>query len=295
MAYTVEQLENYGRDVQNRIADTMSDLLTGVKGLDVGQQSTYLTELSQTADIVTKKLPQNSFMKPVFGVKRWLAKFESVENSLTRIEDTIQEDIDKRNRILNGLIAQKDALKGNIESLTQVETELKGIISEIQSGDNDELLLYAATHRLKIVTVTREVSTQELAKTLIQLRESKEVTYQLEEAVTNLIPIFKTMMMNCVAAKANQDSIKLRKALEKTANKLVIESAKQMEKTAADLVEGRNSELIAPATLKEANQILQRTVKTLVDGSRAETASSMELITSLQSTSESLKSLEVSI
>ena len=103
--------------------------------------------------------------------------------------------------------------------------------------------------------------------------------------------MFKTMMMNVLATKDNAEAVQLKKSLVKTANKLVIENAKQIEKTADDLIAGRTESLIAPQTLTEANAIMQKTIEKVVESAKTETTANQELINSLRASTDSIKSL----
>lgn len=101
------------------------------------------------------------------------------------------------------------------------------------------------------------------------------------------------MMMNVLATKANSEAVQLKKNLVKTANRLVIENAKQIEKTADDLIKGREESLIAPQTLSEANAIMQRTIQRVIDSANNDTNTNLELIESLKASTDSIKNIEV--
>lgn len=290
---TLQEIERYGSDVQLDISESMSQLLKDTKCIDLGNTGNYLAELSSTSNSITKKLePRGIFRK----AKGWLAKFDNIEASIDSLDKNIQREQDKLNTVLNGLYQSKEVLSDKLSDLTRVQSELEGYISYLRdnmSEDDDGLKLQAATHRLKVITTTAVVTKQEINKTVLVIQENKEITNQLMEASENLIPMFKTMMMNVLATKANAEAVQLKKSLIKTANKLVIENAKQIEQTANDLIEGRTESLIAPQTLTEANNIMQRTIERVIDSARNETNSNLELIESLKVSTESIKSLSL--
>ena len=291
---SLEQIEKYGSDVQLDISEAMTQLLKDTKCIDLGQTGNYLAELSATSNSITKKLEPRGPFKPLYKAKSWLVKFDNIELSLNKLDRNIQKEQEKLNTVLNGLYQSKTVLSSKLVDLKRVQSELGEYVDELKSGsEEDSLKLQAAVHRLKVITTTIAVTQQEISKTTLVIQENKEITNQLMEASENLIPMFKTMMMNVLATKANAEAVQLKKALVKTANKLVIDNAKQIEQTANDLIEGRTDSLIAPQTLSEANTILQRAIDRVIDSAKTETTVNLELIESLKATSNSVASLNL--
>ena len=290
---TLEQIEKYGSDVQTDISEAMTQLLNDTKCIDLGQTGNYLAELSTTSNSITRKLEPRGILKPFVKAKGWLARFDNIESSIDSLDVNIQKEQEKLNTILNGLYQSKKVLSSKLDDLVRVQDELTEYVGYLQNSteEDDGLKLQAATHRLKVITTTIAVTKQEINKTVLVIQENKEITNQLMEASENLIPMFKTMMMNVLATKANAEAVQLKKSLVKTANKLVIENAKQIEKTADDLIAGRTESLIAPQTLTEANAIMQKTIEKVVESAKTETTVNQELINSLRASTDSIKSL----
>lgn len=293
---TLQEIESYGSSVQVGISDSMSKIMQSTKCIDLGQTGTCLAELSSTSNSITKKLEPRGIFKPFVKAKGWLAKFDGIETSIDKLDESIQSEQNKLNTVLNGLYESKIVLNDKLEELIKVEDELNEYVDYLKnnnSSEDDSLKLQAAVHRLKVITTTVAVTKQEISKTVLVIQENKEITNQLMEASENLIPMFKTMMMNVLATKANSEAVQLKKNLVKTANRLVIENAKQIEKTADDLIKGREESLIAPQTLSEANAIMQRTIQRVIDSANNETNTNLELIESLKASTDSIKNIEV--
>lgn len=296
---SLSEIENYGSEVQLDISDSMTQLLKDTKCIDLGQTGTYLSELSSTTDDITKNLEGRSgkLFKIRRKAKNWVARYDDIENSLMSLDENICKEKEKLNNVLNGLLESKNVLATKLKDLEEVQEDLSGYVEYLKantSKEDDGLKLQAAVNRLKVITTTVAVTKQECAKTVLVIQENKEITNQLTEASQNLIPMFKTMMMNVLATKANAEAVKLRKMLVKTANKLVIENAKQIEQNANDLLDGRTESLINPKTLQEANQIMQRTVQRVIDSTKTENDKNIQLIESLKKSSADLKMLGVS-
>lgn len=291
---TLEEIEKYGSDVQLGISESMTKLLQDTKCIDLGATGNYLAELSTTSNSITRKLEPRGIIKPFIKVKNWLSRFDNIENSIIKLDENIQKEQDKLNTVLNGLYQSKEILSDKLDDLIKVQNDLTEYVEYLkinQSKEDDGLKLQAAVHRLKVITTTIAVTKQEIGKTVLVIQENKEITNQLMEASENLIPMFKTMMMNVLATKANAEAVQLKKSLIKTANKLVLDNAKQIEQTAEDLIAGRTESLIAPQTLTEANDILQRTINKVIDSAKTETSVNLELIDSLKASTDSIKTL----
>lgn len=293
---SIEEIEKYGSSVQKDISDSMTQLIKDTKCIDLGNTGNYLAELSNTSGNITKNLEPKGVFKQVLKAKSWLARFDSIECSIEKLETNISKECDRLNQVLNGLYSSKEILSSKLNDLKKVQDDLSEYVEYIKdnlSEDEDGLKLQAAVHRLKVITTTTTLTKQEIGKTILVIQENKEITNQLMDASENLIPMFKTMMMNVLATRANSEAVSLKKSLVKTANKLVIENAKQIEQNAKDLIDGRNESLISPKTLSEANTILQRTIDKVIESSKSETSNNLELIDSLKASTESIKLLEV--
>lgn len=293
---SLQEIEKYGSDVQMDISESMTKLLQDTKCIDLGATGNYLAELSTTSNSITRRLEPRGIMKPFVKAKNWLSRFDNIESSIVKLDENIQKEQDKLNTVLNGLYQSKEVLSDKLDDLTKVQNDLIEYVEYLknnQSEEDDGLKLQAAVHRLKVITTTIAVTKQEIGKTVLVIQENKEITNQLMEASENLIPMFKTMMMNVLATKANAEAVQLKKSLVKTANKLVLDNAKQIEKTAEDLITGRTESLIAPQTLTEANDILQRTINKVIDSAKTETSVNLELIDSLKASTDSIKTLSL--
>lgn len=292
---TVQDIEQIGADIQSDISESMTGMLKQAKLIDLDSAGSKLQELSEVADSATRKGKLSNL--PIFrSPKRWLSRYESVESKLTSIGESIDAEQEKLQGVLNSLMESKDFLREKSSELYDCGVELQGYIDWLKSNpeqDEDGLKMQAAVNRLKVISTTEAVVKQEIVKSVLVIQENKEIQQQLNEAATNLIPMFNVMLMNTLASKANFEAVKIRKAMIKTANRLVVENAKQIEKTADELITGRQESLISPQSIMEANKILQDTVKKVLDSSKSETAQNMALIESLKASSDSLSSMSL--
>ena len=272
---TVQDIEGIGADIQSDISESMTGMLKQAKLIDLDSAGSKLQELSEVADSATRKGKLSSL--PIFrSPKRWLSRYESVESKLTSIGESIDAEQEKLQGVLNSLMESKDFLREKSDELCNCGVELQGYIDWLKANpdaDEDGLKMQAAVNRLKVISTTEAVVKQEIVKSVLVIQENKEIQQQLNEA--------------------NLEAVKIRKAMIKTANRLVVENAKQIEKTADELLTGRQESLISPQSIMEANKILQDTVKKVLDSSKSETAQNMALIESLKASSDSLSSMSL--
>lgn len=293
---SLQDIESIGTNIQSDISSSVTDMLKKVKLIDLGEAGNKLQELSEIANSakgggMLQKLPI------VRSSKRWLARYETIESKITTLGTDIEKEQEKLGTVLDSLVESKDYLRSKLSELTECEEQLQTIVETIQANpdiDEDGLKLDATVRRLKVISTTNAVVKQEVAKTVLVIKENKEIQSQLNEACTNLIPMFNVMMMNTLASRANEEALKIKKSLVKTANKMVIENAKQIERTADELIAGRTESLIDIKTIEEANRILQNTVKKVIESSTVETEANLKLVESLKQSSITLKGISCS-
>lgn len=286
---SVEDIENIGKDTQRSISNQMSSLLEGVRCMDIGKAGEEMASLSAVTSKVTTKLGKvtnNSIAKKLMSTQRWLKKFDSLEKIVDGVSATVGAEVDRLDSVLNGLVASVDVMKGNLNDLSKDANKLQMLHEFLQSeqgNDLDGMKLQACTARMKVTATLQSLTTQEIAKAILIIKENKEVSYQLKEARDNLIPMFKTMMVNVIAAKANEEALTLRKNLIKVADRMVVATAKSISDTADDLIECRQEALISPSSLNEARDIICQTVERVMESSKLEVQSNLDVIESLNS------------
>lgn len=194
----------------------------------------------------------------------------------------VVKEKNRLNATLDSMHENLQFMRDRLENLEQCQAELQSMVEYYQNNDEDGLKLQASMHRLKIITTTISVVKQECAKTILIIKENKEVTNQLAEASDNLIPIFKVMMLNVIGAKTNAEAMQLKQNLSKVANDIIVSNAKQIEKTADDLIKGREEPLISAKSIEEANSALQNAILKVQSSARAEVQTNMDSVKRLE-------------
>lgn len=281
---SLTSIEEYGSDIQLTISDQMDKMLHDTRCINLEQTGKVLSDLSVESNNITKKLSVVDKLPSMLKVSKWLARYDSIEHRIETLEQGIVEEKARLSTTLNGMYESLQFMREELQDLEKCEAELQEMVEFYQTGDNDDdgLKLQAAVNRLKLITTTIAVVKQECAKTVLIIKENKEVTAQLSEAVDNLISILKITMLNVIGAKTNEEAIKLKKGLAKVANQSIIANAKQIEKTADDLIEGRTKPLIEVKTIQEANAILQSAITKVKDSATVEVQTNLDAIKQLQ-------------
>lgn len=288
-AMSVEDIESIGKDTQRNISEQMSSLLDGVRCVDIGKAGEEMVNLSVVTSRVTTKLNRaanNSLSRKILGTQRWLKKFDSLERVVNGVSGAVDAEAERLNSVLQGLTASVEVMRGSLSDLEKDANKLQTLYSFLQGNsneDSDGMKLQACMSRMKVTATLQTLTSQEIAKAVLIIKENKEVSYQLEEVRDNLIPMFKTMMVNVIAAKANEEALALRKNLIKVADRMVIVTAQSISTTADDLIECRKEALISPETLSEARDIIYATVNKVVESSKIKAKSNLDVISSLNS------------
>lgn len=281
---SLTSIEEYGSDIQLTISDQMDKMLHDTRCINLEQTGKVLSDLSVESNNITKKLSVVDKLPSMLKISKWLARYDSIEHRIETLEQGIVEEKARLSTTLNGMYESLQFMREELQALEKCEAELQEMVDFYQTGGNDDdgLKLQAAVNRLKLITTTIAVVKQECAKTVLIIKENKEVTAQLSEAVDNLIPILKITMLNVIGAKTNEEAIKLKKGLTKIANQSIIANAKQIEKTADDLIEGRTKPLIEVKTIQEANVTLQSAITKVKDSATVEVQTNLDAIKQLQ-------------
>lgn len=293
---SLSEIENYGSEVQSEISESVSSILKGTRCIDIGKTGECLAEVAHTSNHLTKKLSGFSALRPVLSVSKWLGKYDNIEHRIDMLHESVKGESERLSNVLNSLYDGAKYLKQKGEEFEHIVGELGSYIEYLDSHPEDAddgLRLQAAVNRHKNVLSMLGVVRQEYVKTILIIQENKEVSAQLDYTATNILPMFDLQLMNVIGAKANTEALKLKKSLVNTANKLVIDNAKQIKETAKELVDGRKEELFKAETLEQANKILQEAVTLVMDSAKVEVSENRKAVERLQNSVNEIDNLSI--
>lgn len=286
---TIEELDNFGRDIQTSISEEMDLILSNTKLLDSNSTGRKAGELSLLGDRSTRSL---KLAAPIIKFNKMIGRYDSAERQIDTINDSILKNKDNLDTVLYALYNSKQSLESNISKLTKSTDRLEGYISDLKIRANpDSIRVQSAVNRMKVLTTLKVTTEQILGSTVLLIQENKEISRQLEDVIAQVTPMFKMMLVNTLAIKTQNRSLNLQKITKNILNDLMVSSAKEIQTAANQAIENRNTSIIDPEAIEEANKILQDTVKKVITSSYNETEINTEVIKRLQKASIEMSGL----
>ena len=285
---SLEEVESFGKEIQSGITYDVSKLVDGVRSIELGETGKQITDMVVSAQGLTKSVQPKGLMKVFTSSKKWLKRYDTVENTINGLDDAINHEIERLSSILNGCYENGRMLKDRLNELSEREQELDEAIRGY-SGD-DAYKLSSAVHRQKTLVSTMTLIRQELGKSMLVIEQNKEITNQLSEARDNVIPYIKIMLVNTLASKANSEALALKKSLKKAVNNMVVQTANEISSNADAMIAGRGDTLLETDSIQKANDILLKTYEKIQSNVEAGIDSDKELVDSLKTSMQYLES-----
>lgn len=290
---TIEEIDNYGRDIQTNISEQMDTILSNTKLIDANATGKKAGQLSLVTDKSTRSLQMAA---PLIKINKMLGRYDSAERQIDSINTAIMSNKENLDSVLYALYDSKASLDSNIEQLSNYADNLESYLSDLQSeAIPDGLRIQAVANRLKVITTLKVTTGQIRDSTSLLISENKEISRQLEDVIAQVTPMFKMMLVNTLAIKVQNRSLNLQKITKTLLNNSIIESAKEIQIAADQAIENRNTSIVNPESIEEANRILQATVKKVVESSMNETEINLEVVKRLQKASEEMNGLSSTI
>lgn len=285
---SIAELDKFGSEVQEKINTEMGSIISNYRLIDTGEAGSQLTELSMVANSATNKLAR---IGPLASIQRFMGKFDTVENKIDQIITGINTTKGKLDNVMVNMHTSRECIKNCIISFKPFEDELVAYISRLESEENcDELRRQSAVNRLKTLTTSRVVAEQSFVESTLLIGQTQEVQHQIDEMLTNIVPIFKMKLVNALSIKVHKEALELKAQVTKISEKLIIDNAKNIKRNTDIMIENRRSAVVNPDTLIEANEILQRVVGKAVEACATEADANKKVIERLNNASISLQS-----
>lgn len=283
---SIQDIERYGSDIQDGINTAMESVLVKAKVLEVGDVGDKLNEVAVLANKATKGVAGKHLPAPFVKFKKFMGRYDTVENKLIELNTGISEQKEKLDSTLNDLIESREIMVQSAKRLEKCETELKEYADSLVDN-TDGIRTQAVANRLKTISTLRASTEQSAYEVAMLIQHNKEITHQLEETVTNVVPMFKMQLVTALSIKAHEEALDLRENITNVANKLVIENAKNIQKANDRMLDNRSKAIIDPEKLIEANDILQQTISKTIDMAGKESEMNYAVAEKLKSISDS--------
>lgn len=288
---SLSEIESYGKDIQNGISNDVSSLISGVRSIELGEVGKQVSDMVSSAQSIVKRTETKGILKVLNRPKKWLEKYDTVENKINNLDSAVDTEIERLTTVLNGCYENGKMLEQRLAELEESEHILNEMLVAYE-GD-DMFKINAATNRQKVLLNTIALIRQEIGKSMLVILQNKEITNQLIEARDNVIPYIKIILINTLASKANSEAIALKKSMKKIANAMVVQTAKEISANADEMIKGRNDTILDSASIQEANKILVQTYEKIRGSMKDETESNRQLVDSLKTSIQFLSDNQI--
>ena len=144
---SIEQIENYGKDTQAEINDTMSGILEQSRIIDLGEAG---DRLKQLADVSKSSKRVLALKGPFANLANMVGRYDKLEAKMDSLEQNVDETVNKLNQTLTNLTLNNNALSEYVKALKEKEESLTEYVKILEERDEpDQTRLQVAVRRLK--------------------------------------------------------------------------------------------------------------------------------------------------
>lgn len=286
---SIQELEFYGSEAQVKINESMNDILSNSRVIDMGSAGDRLKEL-----VVVSKQSQKvlALRGPFATITNMLGRYDKLESQMSQLEENVDNLIKKLTLTLGNLEINQQTLAGYIDSLKENEKDLQEYISILEQRDDpDKTRLQVCVRRLKDIIVLRTMAEQNRTSSLINLQENKEAATQIANIKTNILPVIKMQLVNKIGAKIANEAMAVKDAIYQYSNDLMVQNMEDMDRVASKLIESRCS---SPYDIDTFNKVCDGMIKTMqkvAQSASIETKKNLEVINRMQETSVKMSKL----
>lgn len=286
---SLQELEFYGSEAQVKINESMNEILSNSRVIDMGEAGDRLKELVTVSKQSQKVL---ALRGPFATITNMLGKYDKLESQMSRLEENVDVLVNKLNLTLCNLEINQQTLANYVENLKLNEEDLKEYIEVLEErDDSDTTRLQVVVRRLKDIVVLRTMAEQNRTSSLINLQENKEAATQIANIKTNILPIIKMQLVNKIGAKIAGEAMAIKDTIYAYSNDLMLQNMEDMDKVAQKLIDTRCS---SPYDIDTFNKVCDGMIKTMqkvAQSASVETKKNLEVISRMEETSVKMSKL----
>lgn len=302
-----QALVTYGVGAQREVTNFADNILQKVRAKDAGNVGEVMTDLMITVqDLDIEKLDDENFFSkiPIFNnLKRFLAKYKTVEMQLDRIE----AELDKARIMLLKDIGIYDTLyQKNVDYFRELECLILAGDEKIAEARQDVLPLLVAEAQAKgdpmsaqlvgdfedtINRFEKKVHDLKLSKTMAiqtapQIRliqnTDKILVDKIQTAILNTIPLWKNQIIIAIGLQKQEKVLKMQREINQTTNDLITKNSEMLKQNTIDAAKESETGIVELETLKKVNadliETINETLKIHQEGRSARQAAEAELL-----------------
>lgn len=265
MDMTIQEVELYGRDVQQAITKGVSRLMEVYKRVSYKSAECGLKRLNK----MSMKLKSYTSSGGGWFGRLWTQRLEGLDAGLVEVDELLSGEIQNLENVMQGCDNNVQLLTASKMALSEVLADLEEMRGSFSDRLEMDVALYdAIVKRQKVLNSTFAMVDMELQKSGIVMTQNREVLHQLVEARENVLPMVRIMWMNIMASRATVSALKVQKTLRVALNAIIVNSAKQIEENAREIESEGNSDLVSEHSLDVAAQTLNRACRQIEESRR---------------------------
>ncbi|MFY4775273.1 toxic anion resistance protein [Metabacillus sp. RGM 3146] len=272
----------YGREPANEISAFSGRILDTIKSSSMEESSALLKHLGKIMDRFDPKdfTEQKGFMSKWFNkgqklVEKLMSKYQTMGSEIDKVYVEIVKYEDEMKRSTNTLEQlyeqnfqyylelEKHVVAGELK-LEELKSKIPVIESQAANGDqlkNMELdSLKNATElleqRVYDLELAKQVAYQSAPQIRLLQRGNTKLIGKINSAFVTTIPIFKTGLINAIAAKRQKLVADSMNELEKRTNEMLIRNAQNISQQSVDIARMAGSPSIKIETIEETWNII---------------------------------------
>lgn len=288
-------LMTYGSDTQRKLEQASDQVLGNATGRDNEEIAQVITTLMQT---VNEVMPDDVEKARKGGLFPWArkkieqrmlnlqVKARSIEGSIATFSGRLRSQNDKliKNNVI--LKQQMETLKNyfqdlNVEiaageiKLQEIDEKIMPELLEKKSATNDPFVAQElmqiqqarsdlASH-LDSLTRSQQLALLQAGQILVLQQGNSELSKKLDEAVTQVVPLWKSQMTMTLMLLGAENALKTLDVVTDTTNKLITSVSKQVKSTGIEIAKKSKESIIKMETLRDTHRNLMETIQGITE------------------------------
>ncbi len=285
-------LMNFGADVQSKVASSSNTFLSSVRGMDVSDVGTCITDLLTEinyVDIDPSSQPGwKKFLMAIPGLKnvvmnvqKTMNKYDSVvgniEGIVTKLDqgrNVIIKDNNHLDILFNDNVTQIHNLEeliivGNIK-LEELNDEIKSM--QLNAADFEEYeiadkLEFAnrLEKRLHDMSLTRMITIQSLPQIRLVQQNNMTMCEKIQQSIVTTIPIWKQQMAIGVALNRQAKNAEIQEKMYAATNTMLAKNAEMLKMNSITVAKQNERGVIDVAVIQKVQQEMIETLNQITD------------------------------
>lgn len=288
-------LMTYGTDTQRKLEQASDQVLGNATGRDNEEIAQMITTLMQT---VNEVMPDDVEKARKGGLFPWArkkieqrmlnlqVKARSIEGSIATFSGRLRSQNEKLVRNNTILAQQMETLKNyfqdlNVEiaageiKLKEIDEKIMPELMEKKSATNDpfvaqELMQIQQAHsdlagHLDSLTRSQQLALLQAGQILVLQQGNSELSKKLDEAVTQVVPLWKSQMTMTLMLLGAENALKTLDVVTDTTNKLITSVSKQVKSTGIEIAKKSKESIIKMETLRDTHRNLMETIQGITE------------------------------